>query len=262
MGDGGVAAAVRQADPGGIDAVARHQHVGRRHQVHRGDADGVADAAAVAHGLGQDVGVAQILHGPLHLSQPHQAADVGGTDGDAVDGDLRDDVAPQPQLGALGLEQLRAALVLVAEVVVVACHQVDGVIPLYQDLRDEILPGGGHHLLVKGDHDDVVDAVKVLCQPGPVLRGVDEGHRRAGDYLLGGLGEGEHRRADAPGLGLLRRAAQQGAVAQMYPVKKAQGNDSRLIGHTYAPKKFLIDVSVPHSARERQRKSPLRPWTR
>ena len=222
----------------------------------------MADAATVPHRLGQDMGMAQILHGPLHLSKAYQTADVGGADGDAAHRDLRDDVAAKTQLGALAFQQLRSALVLVAEAVVMTGHQMDGVIPLDENFRYEILPGCSHYLLVKGNHDDIIDAVETFGQPGPVLRGVDEGHRYAGDYLLRRLRPGEHRRADAPGLGLLRRAAQQGAMAQMYPVKKAQGNDSRLIGHTYAPKKFLIDVSVPHSARERQRKSPLRPWTR
>ena len=64
----------------------------------------------------------------------------------------------------------------------------------------------------------------------------------AGDHLLGGLGEGEDRRANAPRFGLLRRAAQQSAVAQMHPVKKAQGNDS-LIDWTYLRSKKVFDRS-------------------
>ena len=205
----------------------------RRGQVHRGDADGVADAATVPHRLGQDMGMAQILHGPLHLSKAYQTADVGGADGDAVDRDLRDNVAAKTQLGALAFQQLRSALVLVAEAVVMTGHQMDGVIPLDENFRYEILPGGSHHLLVKGDHDDIVDAVETFGQPGPVLRGVDEGHRYAGDYLLRRLRPGEHRRADAPALGFLHGAAQQGAVAQMDPVEKAQSNDFWLNGHGF-----------------------------
>ena len=146
---------------------------------------------------------------------------------------------PSPSSAHLACQQFRSALVLVAEAVVVTRHQMDGVIPLDQNLRDEILPGGSHHLLVKGDHDDIVDAVEIFGQPGPVLRGVDEGHRHAGDYLLGRLRPGEHRRADAPALGFLHRAAQQGAVAQMYPVKKAQSNDFWLNGHSLCSKKVL-----------------------
>ena len=113
-----------------------------------------------------------------------------------------------------------------AEAVVVACHQMDGMISLHQNFRDEILPRGGHHFAVEGNHDHIVDAVQVLSQPGPILRGVDEGNRHAGDHLLGRLGEGKDRRANAPRFGLFCRAAQQSAVAQMHPVKKAQSNDS------------------------------------
>ena len=204
-----------------------------RHQIHRGDADGVADAAAVPHRLGQDMGMAQILHGPLHLSKAYQTADVGGADGDAADRDLRDDVAAKTQLGALAFQQLRSALVLVAEAVVMTGHQMDGVIPLDENFRYEILPGGSHHLLVKGNHDDIVDAVETFGQPGPVLRGVDEGHRYAGDYLFRRLRPGEHRRADAPAPGFLHGTAQQGAVAQMDPVEKAQSNDFWLNGHGF-----------------------------
>lgn len=115
------------------------------------------------------MGVAQILHGPLHLSKAYQTADVGGADGDAADRDLRDNVAAKTQLGALAFQQFRSALVLVAEAVVMTGHQMDGVIPLDENFRYEILPGGSHHLLVKGDHDDIVDAVETFGQPDPVL---------------------------------------------------------------------------------------------
>ena len=69
--------------------------MGRRRQVHRGDTDGAADAAAMAYHLGQGVGMAQEAVGPLNLPQLHQAADVGGADGDAADLHLGDDVAAQ-----------------------------------------------------------------------------------------------------------------------------------------------------------------------
>ena len=112
-----------------------------------------------------------------------------------------------------------------AEAVVMTGHQMDGVIPLDENFRYEILPGGSHHLLVEGHHDDLIDAVETFGQPGPVLRGVDEGHRYTGDHLLRRLCPGEHRRADAPAFGFLHGAAQQGAVTQMDPVEKAQSND-------------------------------------
>ena len=204
------------------------------------------------------MGVAQETVGPFDLPQLHQAADVGGTDGDTADLYLGDDVTAKAQLSAFLHQQLRGALVLVAEVVVVTRHQVDGVVAIYQNLGDEIGPGGGPHLVVKRDHDDIPDAVEAAYQVRPVLGRIDEGAGNAGEDLLRHPVEGEHRRGDTPGGGFLRRAPQQGGVAQVDSVKEAQGNDSFFHGY-YAPKKFLMDVSVPRWARERHRKSPFLP---
>ena len=77
--------------------------MGRGGEVHGGDADGVADAPAMADHLSQHMGVAQELPGPLHLAQLHQTADVGGADGDAAHLHLGNDIAAQPQLPALAL---------------------------------------------------------------------------------------------------------------------------------------------------------------
>ena len=118
-----------------------------------------------------------------------------------------------------------------AEVVVVSCHQVDGVIPLYQDLGDKVLPGGGHHLLVKGDHQHLLNPEEPAQQIRPVLGRIDEGAGDAGDHLLGDAVKGEDRGDHAPVGGLLHGAPQQGGVAQMDSVKEAQGNDFFLCGH-------------------------------
>ena len=91
------------------------------------------------------------------------------------------------------------ALVLVAEVVVVARHQMDGVIPLYQNFRDKIVPSGGPHLVVKGDHEDLLDAVQPPHQVPPVLGGVDEGTGDAGEYFFRYPVKGEYRGDSAPG---------------------------------------------------------------
>ena len=111
-----------------------------------------------------------------------------------------------------------------AEAVVVARHQVDGVPAAHQQLRDEVLPAGGHHLPVEGGQDDLLDAVEPPDQVPAVLRGVDEGAGDAGDHLLGGPVEGEDGGGAAPPGGLLRRAAEKGGVAQMDPVEEAQGD--------------------------------------
>ena len=48
---------------------------------------------------------------------------------------------PSPSSRHFFHQQLRGALVLVTEVVVVARHQVDGVIPAHQNVGDEVVPG-------------------------------------------------------------------------------------------------------------------------
>ena len=206
--------------------------MGRNDEVGGGEQLGGADAPAVADRARQGVGMAQEAVGPADLPQFHQPADVGGADGDACHLHLGNDVATQAQLGALLRQQLRRALVPVAEVVVVPRHQMDRVVAAHQDPDDKVIPGRGHHLVVKGDHQHVLDAVQPPHQVPPVLRGVDEGAGDAGDHLLGRAVKGEDRRGDAPGGGLLRGSPQQGGVAQVDPVKEAQGDDFFLHGHT------------------------------
>ena len=230
----------------------------RRRQVHGGDADGAAEAAAVGNRAGQAVAMAQEIGGPLHLSAFDKGADIGGADGDAVPGHLGDDVAADAQLPAAGLELLGVPLVPVAEVVIMARHQVDGPVGPHQQAIDKLLPGHGHHGVVKGGNDDLADAVKPLHQIPAVVGGVDQAHRAAGDHLLGrtveGEGGGDGLQLPGPGGGFF----QQGSVAPVNAVEKAQGDNSSIQG-THAPKKFLREVITPPSRRLRQRNSPSRP---
>ena len=158
VGDSGVAGAVLQCGPGGVYSVARHQHMRRNDEVGSGEQLGGADAPAVADCACQGVGVAQEAVGPADLPQLHQPADVGGADGDACHLHLGDDVTAQAQLGALLRQQLRCALVPVAEVVIVSRHQMDRVVAAHQDPDNKVIPGRGHHLAVKGDHQHVLNA--------------------------------------------------------------------------------------------------------
>lgn len=118
-----------------------------------------------------------------------------------------------------------------AEVVVVSGHQMDGMIAANQNVGNEVIPGGGHHLMVKGNHNHLPDAEKAADQIPPVLGGVDQRAGLAGDDFLGGAVKGKDRRGCAPGLGLLHSPPQQGGVAQMDSVKEAQGNHFFLDGH-------------------------------
>ena len=135
VGDGGVLPAVRQGYPGDIDAVAGDQHMGRDLQVGGGEQPGRADAPPVADRARHHMGVAQKAVGPVDLAQLHQPSDIGGAHLNARHLHLGDDIAAKAQLPAGGNQPLRGALVFVAEVVVVAGHQMDGVIALHQDVR-------------------------------------------------------------------------------------------------------------------------------
>ena len=232
VGDGGVAGALRQRGPGHVHAVAGHQHMGRDNEVRGGIQAGGADAPPVADRARQGVGMPQKAVGPADLSQLHQSADVRGADGNTAHLHLGDDVAAEAQLRALFQQQLRRALVFVAEMVVVACHQMDGVVAAHQNVRDKFVPGSGHHLPVEGDHDDLLNAVQPAHQLPPVLRRVDEGTGDAGDHFLRRPVKGEHRRGDAPLGRRLHSAPQQSGVAQVDSVEEAQGNDFFLDGHS------------------------------
>ena len=72
---------------------------------------------------------------------------------------LGNDVAPQAQLPAEGLELLRRALPPVAKVVVVAHHQMDGSMLPHQIIGDELPPGQLHHAPVKVGDDNLPNAV-------------------------------------------------------------------------------------------------------
>ena len=100
VGDGGEAGPVLKIDPRHIDPVAGDQHMGGHRQVRRGKEPGGAQAPPVADVPRQGVGVAQKAVRPLHLAHLHQAADVGGADGNPADLHLGNDVAADPQGGA------------------------------------------------------------------------------------------------------------------------------------------------------------------
>ena len=193
----------------------------------------------------------------LHVARLHERADVGGADGDALDLHLWDDVAAEPQLTALRLQQLGVALVLVAEVVVMTGDEVHRAIVADEHL-DIVLPAHGHHRLIERGEDDIADAVDPLDQAAAILGRVDEIDGLACDDLLGRAVEGKDGGGDAQLTGALDGLAQKRPVAAVYAVEKAQGNDS-MIQVLHAPKKFFRDVSVPFWARLRQRNVPSRP---
>ena len=118
-----------------------------------------------------------------------------------------------------------------AEVVVVPGHQMDGMVAANQNVGDEVIPGGGHHLVVERNHDDLPDAEEAANQIPPVLGRIDQRAGLSGDDFLGRTVKGKDRRGCTPGLGLLHSPPQQGGMAQMDSVKEAQGNHFFLDGH-------------------------------
>ncbi len=139
--------------------------------------------------------------------------------------EIRTNSAAHTQLPAQPFQALGIALPLVAEVEVVPSHHMDGSVLLHQILGDEGPPIHAHHA-VKVGHDDVLYPVQPPHQVGPVRGGIYERRDRPGDPAggVGVEGEGGGRRPQ-----LLRpvpNPAQQGSVALVHAVKKAQGNDS------------------------------------
>ncbi len=178
--------------------------------------------------------MAQELGGPLQLPLGHQIPDVGGGDGDAVLLHLLDDVAAQPQLPALGPQPVRIAAALIAKVKVVAGHHMDHVQLLQQIFGDKILPVHALHGLEGGNHH-LLDSVALPHQKDTVLHCGQQRDGLSGDDGGGAAVEGE---GAGDGLQPVRRrlhGSQQRPVAQMHPVKKAQGDDSFLFVHNAIP---------------------------
>ena len=192
----------------------------------------MADAAAMTNHLSQNMGMAQELCGAFHLTQFHKAADIGGTDGGFADLNLGNDITAQTQLLALFHQKFRTAGVFVAEMVIVARDQMNRMIALHQNLRDEIIPGGGAHLIVKRNHDDILNSVQTAQQIPAVFGGVDEGAGNSRDDLFRHPIKCKNSRRDTAGGGFFNCTLQQGSMTQMDSVKEAQGNNFFLHGHS------------------------------
>ena len=176
--------------------------------------------------------MAQEVIGPLDLALGQQGADIGGGDGDSIQLNFGDDVAAHAQPGALLPQPVGVALSLVAEVEVVPRHEMDRAVLPHQKLGDEVLPGHVHHPVVEVGHNDLPDAVVTAHQLRPVQGGVDQRHGAAENQVLrvgvegdGGGGGPQLRR-------LTGHPAQQGPVAPVHPVEKAQCDNSFLFVHS------------------------------
>ena len=175
--------------------------------------------------VGEHMGVAQKLHRPVHLPLGDQGADIGGGDGDPLPLDLADDVTADAQLCAHLLEALGVALAHIAEVEVVARHDVDHAQLPHQVLRNKILPIHAHHPVKAGD-DDLLDVVAGAHQPDPVLHRAEERDVLAGDGRSGTAVEGESGGDGVQLPGALGHPLEQGPMPGVDAVKKAEGDDT------------------------------------
>ena len=195
---------------------------------------------AVAHHIGEDMGVAHEFPGPDHVSLREQAADIGGADGDPFQLHLADDVAAQAVFPAVLAQTLRIALALPAKMKVIAHHEVDAA-QLSANGLEEFLPGHAHGLLGEAKKLHPVDAEQLPDEPGPVRGAVDEGHRLPPHQGVGMGVKGHDGRLTAQLPGPFHGALQQRRVAPVDAVEKAQGQNAVslcLVGHFKPRKSF------------------------
>ena len=129
---------------------------------------------------------------------------------------------------------------LVAEVVVVTGHQVDGVQVPDQGLLQKGPPGLLHKLGGEGLHNHVLNAVILAHQVRPVLRGGDEGHGLAQDHGLGVGIKGKGRGGGAGLPGHLGGAAHEGGVAVVHAVKESQRDHAFFLFQLVTPRKSFL----------------------
>ena len=111
---------------------------------------------------------------------------------------------------------------------------------LHQIVGDKLPPGLVHHPLVKVGHDHIPDTVVPPHQLRPVQGGAEQGDRRGLEDQVLRMGIKGDRRRDGSQFGrLLPHPAQQGAVAQVNAVKKAQGDHTSCLCpvHCLTPRK-------------------------
>ena len=181
---------------------------------------------AVSHSVGEHMGVPQQVVGLDDLALGQQVADLGGMNLNAVQLHHADNLAANAQLLAFLLQPLRIAQPFVAKVIVIAGNDAHGAQLLVQVFLHELIPGLMLHFAVEFRQNDFFDPVIMLHQPDAVLVGVDHGHRLAGDCGRRMAVEG-HDAGDGAQPSRFRHCRlHQGCVSHMYPVKKAQGNDS------------------------------------
>ena len=174
-------------------------------------------------GILQSVGVSQEAGRLLHIPLGNERADIGGADHAAVQFHRLDDIAADAALFTVDFELFGRALAPVAEAEIVAHHDPAQVQFLDNVVR-EALPGHTHGALVKVDKDHIVDPVAAADDLLPAQGAVDQGHLFAEHQRVRMNIEAQHRGHGADLGGALFGAFQQGAVADMYAVEKAQGD--------------------------------------
>ena len=229
--DGVMLAAVVEIHLRGVHAVARHEHPVRKLHVDRGRAHLRAKAVAIVHRVRQGVRMAEESVGALDLAVLEQLADISGADDAAVERDGGNNVAAKAALGAVGGELFRRALAPPAKAEVVPDDERCRV-HLVDKRLDERLPRHLHDRAVKVDKDHALDAEQAADELLAAVGAVDERDLRA-EHERVRVHVKAHDRGDGAHFFRARDcAAHERGMADMDPVKKAQGNDTFLVFHT------------------------------
>ena len=125
-----------------------------------------------------------------------------------------------------------------AEAKIMAADEGGCMVLLHQNGLQEELPGHIPHMAVKVNGKDLLDSVKLLHQPGPILGRTEQGHRFAGNQGIGMAVKGQGGGAAAQPVRLLAAPGQELAMAQMDAVKEAQSNDAWLVQISSPRKSF------------------------
>ena len=166
--------------------------------------------------------MAQEPHRRSHVPGLNLTADVGAGHPDALQGLLRHHPAGQSPAAAVFQEQPRGALAPVSEPEIRPADKARRLVFLLQHPQ-KVLPGHGPHGRVKGQAHHLIHLKPLRQQQLPIPVGINQRRGSPQHQGVRMIPEGHHT---GPGSGSLRQlpaGPQQGGMAQMYPVKKAQG---------------------------------------
>ncbi len=189
-----------------------------------------AEPVTVADDVREEMRMSHEMLGAEHFPLKQKRADVGGTDGDAVDLDLIDHVAREAVFRAVIAQAFGVPLTAPAEPEIVADDKAEDA-KLCLDAAQELLPRHVHRLLREAEKLHAVDAEQPPDEICAVGRAVDERHGRAEHKGIGMRIERHDRRIDAERFGAFDRTVQKRRVAAVHTVKKSKSENAFSLCH-------------------------------